>query len=122
MTAVHTAQVRILRHVDDLRSEDPENPAYEVTFWGRSQLSDRPLAERPFEAEVWQLDDADVKEVIEWADSKVGPARTYQIAVAVGDQDTVSNLIHLYGRSPMEGATQGAPEWFDAGPDGLRLR
>lgn len=26
--------VRILEHVHDLRSEDPENPAYQVTFWG----------------------------------------------------------------------------------------
>jgi hypothetical protein len=115
--------MRILGHVHDLRSDDPDNPAYQVTFWGRSQAcTDLPREERPFEAEVWQLADTDVKEVIEWADSNVGDDRTYQIEVAVGDQDTVSNLIRLYGRSPISSTPQDPPAWFDAGQNGLRLR
>jgi hypothetical protein len=114
--------VRILKHVDDLRSEDSDNPVYEVTFWGRSEVSDRLPEDRSFEAEVWQLADADVKEVIEWADSKVRDDRTYQIAVAVSDHDTVSNLVRLYGQSPIKNVPQTAPAWFDAGPNGLSLR
>lgn len=80
------------------------------------------VEERPFRAEVWQLADTNVKEVIEWADSRVGDDRTYQVAVAVGDHDTVSNLVLLYGQSPIESRPEAAPAWFDAGLNGLRLR
>jgi hypothetical protein len=70
--------VRILDHVDESRSMDPDNPAYQVTFWGRSPHSaDRPEAERPFEAEIVQLADVDVREVLEWADAHVGEGRKY---------------------------------------------
>lgn len=115
--------VRILEHVHDLRSEDTENPAYQVTFWGRSpKPADRPEEERPFQGEVWQLADTNVKEVIEWAEANVGDQRTYQIEVAVGDYDTVSNLILLFGESPIVSEPQDPPAWFDAGPNAVRLR
>jgi hypothetical protein len=88
----------------DLRSENSENPAYQVTFWARStELTDDSEHEQSFEAEVWQLADTNVKEVIEWADTEVGPHRTYQIAVATEDTDTVSNLIVLFGENPVAG-------------------
>jgi len=112
--------VRILDHVDELRSLDPDNPAYQVTFWGRSTHStDRPEAELPFEAEIVQLADVDVREVLEWADAHVGEGRTYQVAVATSDQDTVTNLILLCGRSPVSSAPQDPPDWF--GNDAVRL-
>ena len=68
------------------------------------------------------MGDTDVKEVIAWADANVGEDRTYQIEVAVGDHDTVSNLILLFGQSPIESEPQDPPDWFDAGPNALRLR
>jgi hypothetical protein len=88
----------------DLRSDDPDAPNYEVTFWERyAEPAEVPEHERAFKAEVWQVADANVKEIIAWADDNVGDHRTYQIKVAVLDTDTVSNLVTLFGDNPVRG-------------------
>lgn len=90
--------------LDDLRSEDPESPAYEVTFWERlSEPTELPEHQRGFLASVCQLTDADVKQVIAWADTRVGPHRTYQIKVAVASRDDGLNLVWLFGDNPAAG-------------------
>jgi hypothetical protein len=87
--------------MDDLRSDDPNHPAYEVTFWSRlPEPAELPEHERGFLASVAQLTDADVKQVIEWADAHVGEGRTYQIKVAVASRDDGLNLVWLYGTNP----------------------
>ena len=87
--------------MDDLRSDDPNNPAYEVTFWSRlSEPAELPEHERGFMASVAQLADADIKQVIAWADDRVGEGRTYQIKVAVASRDDGLNLVWLYGTNP----------------------
>jgi hypothetical protein len=89
----------------DLRSDDPDAPNFEVVFWERfSEPADVPEHGRAFKAEVWQIADADVKEIIAWADANVGDHRSYQIKVAVSDTDTVSNLVTLFGVNPVRGA------------------
>ena len=115
--------MRILDYVHDLRSEDVRRPVYQVTFWGRStEGSDRPGDDSPYEAELAQVADADVTEVLAWAAANAGDGRTYQVEVATGDHDTVSNLILLYGTSPVPDTPQGPPDWFDAGPNAINLR
>jgi hypothetical protein len=101
--------MRRVRFIDppkpDLRSDDPDAPNYEVTFWERyAKPAEVPERERAFKAEVWQVADANVKEIIAWADDNVGDHRTYQIKVAVLDTDTVSNLVTLFGDNPVRGA------------------
>jgi hypothetical protein len=87
--------------VDDLRSDDPNNPAFEVTFWSRlSEPAELPEHERGFMTSVAQLTDADIKQVIAWADERVGEGRTYQIKVAVASRDDGLNLVWLYGTNP----------------------
>ncbi|HTF55118.1 MAG TPA: hypothetical protein VK735_47380 [Pseudonocardia sp.] len=86
--------------MDDLRSDDPNSPAYEVTFWSRlSEPTDLPAHERGWLASVVQLAEADVKQVIQWAEENVGD-RTYQIKVAVASRDDGLNLVWLYGTNP----------------------
>jgi hypothetical protein len=115
--------MRILDYVHDLRSEDVRRPVYQVTFWGRSTaVPDRPEHESPYESEFVQVGDADVAEVLAWAAANAGDRRTYQVEVATSDHDTVSNLILLYGSSPVPDTPQGPPEWFDAGPNAINLR
>jgi hypothetical protein len=98
MIAVHLIQ----SHDFDLRSDDLDAPAYQVTFWKRStEPANLPEEQRSYEAECWQWTDTDVKEIIAWADANVGNHRTYQIHVATGHGDTASNLILLFGDNPV---------------------
>jgi hypothetical protein len=92
--------------VDDLRSDDPNNPAYEVTFWSRlTEPAGLPEHERGWLESIEQITDADVKQVIAWADEHVGVGRTYQIKVAVASRDDGLNLVWLYGTNPAAGDT-----------------
>lgn len=86
----------------DLRSDNPDAPNYEVTFWLRQTSPDDP-GQSWYESEVWQLGGADVKQVIMWADARVGDHRTHQVKVAVSDTETVSNLVTLFGENPVRG-------------------
>jgi hypothetical protein len=92
--------------VDDLRSDDPNHPAFEVTFWSRlTEPAEIPEHERGWMESIAQIADADVKEVIAWADENVGEGRTYQIKVAVASRDDGLNLVWLYGTNPAAGDT-----------------
>lgn len=87
--------------MDDLRSEDPNNPAFEVTFWSRlPEPADVPEEQRGWLSSVAQLTDADVKQVIAWADTNLGDRLSYQIKVAVASHDDGLDLVWLYGTNP----------------------
>jgi hypothetical protein len=100
---MHTAEVRILDpYMPDPRSFSADRLIYQVTFWQRdAEPGEEPPDEGPFLSDVWQLTDTDVKEVITWAGQRAEPWQTYQIHVAVVEENAGRALLCLYGHSPV---------------------
>jgi hypothetical protein len=94
--------------VPDPRSESSDKLTYQVTFWQRdAEPGEVPPDHGPFLSDVWQMTDANVKEVLAWADENAKPWQTYQIHVAVVDVNAGVALLCLYGDSPVPGYGPG---------------
>jgi hypothetical protein len=98
----------ILDSEPDVRSASSSQLTYQVTFWQRDATpGEVPPPDGPFCSFVWQLADTDIKEVIAWAEEKAEPWQTYQLHVAVVDQNVGVSLLCLYGESPVESYSPG---------------
>lgn len=82
-------------------SGNPDQPVYQVTFWERlSEPAHLPAEQRGFEAAEWKLRDAEVTEVLDWAEREVGPGRTYTVHVASTSDDGNATMLRLLGQDP----------------------
>jgi hypothetical protein len=89
-----------VRRVDprDARWE-VSRPVYRVYFW------ERLMPERPDSAwgsDEWQLEDADIDEVLNWARSRAAGRRFVVYAGVVGGQPEGPGLVRLLGTDPLD--------------------
>lgn len=89
---------------ENLASCDRDSPVYRVTFWRRlDEPADVAEERRGYEAEEWDIADADVTSVLGWADRN-SAGGTYTVHVATPPEDGKSDLLRLFGVDPTRGA------------------
>lgn len=86
-------------------SADPERPVFYVTFWRRDPSDDdRPVEQRAYESQEWDVSEADIRQVLEWAADRAGTNGTYTVEVASPVIDGDAGRILVYGRNPVREA------------------
>jgi hypothetical protein len=88
-----------VRQVDprDTQWEVPQ-PVYRVYFWER-QMPQRP--DSGWASDEWQLEDADINEVVDWARDNAAGRRFVVYAKVIGGQPDGPGLIRLLGTDPL---------------------
>jgi hypothetical protein len=71
-----------------------DHPAYRVCFWQQRDSG----VDASWASEEWQVDDADIHDVLAWADADTS-RRAYTLYVC-STCDGTPGLIRLYGRDP----------------------
>jgi len=82
----------------DTRWEVP-HPAYRVYFWQRQQPHN-PLS--GWASDEWEIQDADIDEVLNWARDNAGGRRFVVYARVVGGEPGESGMVRLLGTDPLD--------------------
>ncbi len=96
---------------------DPDRPVYQVNlFLPGDYPTEVPDDMRGYRVEEWKIHDAEVLDVLRWAEDRAG-VHPYTVSVASASVDGDSYLLRLSGRDP----NQGEPDegYFTAAPDGI---
>ena len=82
---------------------------YQVNIFDRlAEPAEVAEEQRGFLLSEWKLHDADVTEVLAWAEEKAA-GRPYTVAVATADPDDEAYRIHLFGKSPLHDDSPSEP-------------
>lgn len=90
-----------IRSIDprDAQWED-DSPSYRVYFWYRVQgQADQPQSANSYRSTEFEIQDADIEEVLAWAENEVEEAGTYTVHAVARDGDVIG-LLRLQGRDP----------------------
>lgn len=79
----------------------PDRPVYQVEIFTRLSIPfDVPEDQRAFHVAEWKIHDADVPEVLGWAEEQAA-GRHYTVSVAAAEEPQHNYLIRLFGSNPL---------------------
>jgi len=86
-----------------------DHPVYQVNIYERlDEPAGAPEEQRAYHVHEWKLHDAEITEVLKWAEQKAGGGEyTVEVASVISDGD--SHLLRLYGHNPNRGAEFNDP-------------
>ena len=82
----------------DVRWEVP-NPGFRVYFWEQQDPQD---PRSGWVSSEWQIEDADVDQVLNWARDSAGGRRFVVYAQVIGGQHGELGLVRLLGTDPLD--------------------